>query len=194
MEGMAEINPTAAVVLGLLELGPAPATEGYGTDKAMTGWQLHESARVSVGGFWTLTRSQIYLELERLAAAGLVAVSGETGPRRQQAYAITEAGRAAFADWLGELARSEARADQLRSSLALVVFFGEFLPPDLLRRTLTDHRLLRERRLEQLQAMVDALRPSDSRRLPAAVLHRGVALARLHVDWIDDVLRVLGDA
>ena len=29
---MAEINPTAAVVLGLLALGPAPSTEGYGGD------------------------------------------------------------------------------------------------------------------------------------------------------------------
>jgi len=194
MEDMATINPTAAVLLGLLELGPAPATEGYGTDGAMTGWQLHESARASVGAFWTLTRSQIYVELERLAAAGLVAVSGEPGSRRQQAYALTDAGRTAFSEWLTELARAEARPDQLRSSLALVVFFGEFLPPALLRRTLLDQRLLRERRLEQLEAMLAALRDSDARRLPAAVLRRGVALARLHLDWIDDVLKALGDA
>jgi DNA-binding PadR family transcriptional regulator len=191
---MVTINATAAVLLGLLELGPAPGTEGYeagGT--AMTGWQLHETSRASVGGFWTLTRSQIYVELERLAAAGLVEVSGEPGSRRQQAYAITDAGRAAFSDWLTGLARSEARPDQLRSSLTLVVFFGEFLPAPLLRRTLLEHRLVRERRLEQLQGVAGALRDSDVRRLPAAVLRRGVALAELHLQWIDDVLGSLGD-
>src|SRR5689334_15669589 len=150
---MAEINPTAAVVLGLLALGPAPSTEGYGGDGAMTGWQLYETARASVAGFWNLTRSQIYLELDRLAAAGLAVAAGDEGPRRQQAYAITDAGRAAFGDWLADLARVEARPDQLRSPLSLLVFFGEFLPPPLLRRALTGHRLLRERRLEQLQAV-----------------------------------------
>src|SRR5690349_18974875 len=122
---MAEINPTAAVVLGLLVLGPAPSTEGYGGEGSMTGWQLYETARASVSGFWNLTRSQVYLELDRLAAAGLAVARGETGPRRQQAYAVTPAGRAAFADWLADMARSEARADQLRSPLTLLVFFGE---------------------------------------------------------------------
>src|SRR5690349_4583455 len=131
---MAEINPTAAVLLGLLQLGPAPSTEGYGGGGAMTGWQLYETARASVSGFWNLTRSQIYVELDRLAAAGLAEPSGEEGPRRQQAYAITEAGREAFGAWLADLARAEARPDQLRSPLTLLVFFGEFLPPALLRR------------------------------------------------------------
>src|ERR687885_267397 len=110
---MAGINPTAAVVLGMLQLGPAPSIEGYGSPGTMTGWQMHEMARASVGGFWTLTRSQIYVELERLA-------------------------------------RAQARPDQLRSPLTLLVFFGELLPPALLRRALADHRLLRERRLEEL--------------------------------------------
>ena len=188
---MAEINPTAAVLLGMLQLGPAPSIEGYGSPGTMTGWQMHETARASVGGFWTLTRSQIYVELERLAAAGMVTASGETGPRRQQAYAITDAGRSAFADWLARLARAQARPDQLRSPLTLLVFFGELLPPALLRRALADHRLLRERRLEELREVEAALAERDARRLPAAVLRRGIALARLHIHWIDEVLEQL---
>jgi DNA-binding PadR family transcriptional regulator len=187
------VNPTAATVLGLLQLGPAPATEGYGEQGAMTGWQLHQTARASVGGFWSLTRSQIYRELERLAADGLAAEVGERGSRRQRAYQITDDGRAAFAEWIAALARDQARPDQLRSPLTLIVFFGELLPPDLLRRSLRDHRLLRERRLEQLQAMAASLQPRDTARLPAAVLRRGISLAQLHLAWIDDVLTLLGD-
>jgi DNA-binding PadR family transcriptional regulator len=190
---MAEINPTAAVLLGLLQLGPAPSQEAHEEGGGMTGWQLHETVRASVGGFWNVTRSQIYVELDRLAAAGLVREAGVTGPRRRRAYGITADGLAAFADWITALARDEARPDQLRSPLTLLVFFGEFVPPGLLRRSLLEHRLLRERRLEQLQAIRAALRPEDVRRLPSAVLARGIALAELHLRFIDDALDLVAD-
>jgi DNA-binding PadR family transcriptional regulator len=191
---MTEINATAAVLLGLLRLGPAPSTRGARAEGAMTGWDLHETARASVAGFWNLTRSQIYVELERLTAAGFTAETGTAGPRGQRRYAITDAGRDAFAHWLSEQARLEARPDQLRSPLVLLVFFGEFLPPALLRRALHGHRLVRERRLEQLQAIGAALTERDERRLPTAVLRRGIALAELHLSWIDEVLALLDDA
>jgi DNA-binding PadR family transcriptional regulator len=188
------VNATAAVLLGLLLLGPAPATEGFGEHRGMTGWQLHETVLASVGAFWNITRSQIYLELDRLAATGLVDEIAGGGRRGQRPYRITPRGRAAFERWIAELAREEPRADQLRSPLTLLVFFGEHVPPGLLRRALQAQRLMRERRLEQLQAMLATLDSSDRRRLPTAVLQRGIALARLHLDWIDDVLRLLDDA
>jgi hypothetical protein len=71
------------------------------------------------------------------------------------------------------------------------VFFGERVPTRLLRRALQEHRALRERRLEQLEAMTAVLSPADTGRLPSAVLRRGVALARLNVEWIDEVLATL---
>lgn len=189
--GVNPVSPTAAVLLGLLQLGPAPATEGFGGRGAMSGWQLHETVAASVGAFWNVTRSQIYLELERLADGGLVEELAGGGPRRQRRYHITDTGREAFAEWLAALARQPARADQLRSPLTLLVFFGEHLPPPLLQRALREHRLLRERRTEQLEAMLAALSEDDARRLPTAVLRRGIALHRLHQEWIDDVLGLL---
>jgi DNA-binding PadR family transcriptional regulator len=185
------MNATAAVLLGLLVLGAAPATEGYGESGAMTGWQLHETVRTSVGAFWNITRSQIYLELGRLAAAGLADELESRGPRRQRHYRITGAGRAAFEAWIAALAHDEARPDQLRSPLALLVFFGEHVPRPLLRRALEDHRRARERRLDGLRAMQRALSPADTGRLPTAVLRRGIALAKLNIEWIDEVLEHL---
>jgi DNA-binding PadR family transcriptional regulator len=187
------LSPTAAVLLGLLELGPAPATEGFGETGSMSGWQLHETVGASVGAFWNVTRSQIYLELERLSDAALVEELPGGGPRRQRRYRITDAGRDAFAQWLAALAREPASGDQLRSPLTLLVFFGERLEPALLRRALQEHRVLRERRTEQLEAMLAALPPADNARLPTAVLRRGIALHRLHQEWIDDVLELLHD-
>jgi DNA-binding PadR family transcriptional regulator len=160
----------------------------------MTGWQLHETVQASVGSFWNITRSQIYVELERLAAGGLVDEQGHRGPRRQRRYTITPNGRAAFEQWISALARDEARPDQLRSPLTLLVFFGEHVPTPLLRRALQDHHLMRERRLEQLNAMLAVLDSRDARRLPTTVLRRGIALAQLHLEWIEDVVRLLDDA
>jgi SnoaL-like domain len=37
--------------------------------------------------------------------------------------------------------------------------------------------------------MLAALDTGDTRRLPTAVLRRGLALAELHLNWIDEVLR-----
>jgi DNA-binding PadR family transcriptional regulator len=189
-----DVNATAAVLLGLLVVGPAPATQGYGDSDAMTGWQLHETVRASVGAFWNITRSQIYLELDRLAASGLIDELGDRGSRGQRRYAITSTGRAAFEEWITALSRDEARPDQLRSPLTLLVFFGEHVPAPLLRRALHEHRLVRERRLEQLRTMLAALGRDAARRLPAHVLRRGIALAELNLEWIDDVLEVLDDA
>jgi DNA-binding PadR family transcriptional regulator len=187
------LNATAAVLLGILQLGPAPATEGYGDSDAMTGWQLHQSVRASVGAFWNITRSQIYVELERLATKGLVDELGDRGPRRQRRYEITPRGSEAFDAWITGFASDEAKPDALRSPLALLVFFGERLPPALLQRALLEHRLVRERRLEQLGPMKNALSPDDKRRLPTAVLERGVRLHELHVRWIEEVLEMLGE-
>ena len=104
---------------------------------------------------------------------------------------MTAPGHAAFVAWLAALAKEAARPDQLRSPLTLVVFFGELLPVPLLRRALQEHRIICERRLEQLTGMLAALSPADDLRLPTEVLRRGIALAELHLRWIDDVLELL---
>src|SRR5690242_3836930 len=94
------INPTAACLLGLLQLGPAPGQPGYGDPlPAMTGSELWRTASSSIARFWNLTRSQVFLELPRLEASGLVE-SAPPRPRRRQPYRITPAGRTAFVDWL----------------------------------------------------------------------------------------------
>jgi DNA-binding PadR family transcriptional regulator len=108
-KGMADtaINPTAAALLGLLHDGP------------MTGGQLMSSAQRRLGPYWSMTRSQVYRELPALAGAGYVKL-GKPGPRSSQPYAITPAGKRAFARWLAE----EPGRDAVRNPLALRVAFG----------------------------------------------------------------------
>lgn len=188
---MENLNATAACVLGLLQLGPAPGMARDTDPEAMTGWQLAETARRSLIGFWHITRSQIYRELPRLAAAGLVEEGGAEGPRASRPYRITAAGRAAFSAWLGDWAAREPRDDQLRSPLLLAVFFGDSLPPETLRCVLSEYRPRYARQLERLHAMLGAIGPEDRHNPPTAVLRRGIAYRALMVQWIDETLAEL---
>ena len=63
-----DLNPTAASLLGYLDLGP------------LTGWDLDQWVRSSIGNFWNVTRSQIYRELRTLTELGYVE-AGEAGRR-----------------------------------------------------------------------------------------------------------------
>jgi len=77
------------------------------------------AAQRQLGAYWSMTRSQVYRELPALADAGYVKL-GKPGARSSQPYAITPAGKRAFARWLSESPGREA----IRNPVALRVAFG----------------------------------------------------------------------
>jgi DNA-binding PadR family transcriptional regulator len=180
------LTSTAACVLGLLQMGPAPGQRGFRQRAPMTGGQVFDAASRSVARFWNLTRSQVYAELPKLERAGLIEPVGEPGPRGAQPYRITDEGRAEFSRWIDEFAQRGPQDDQVRSPLLLSVFFGHFVDRDTLRHLLEEYRGRHRRVLAQVESMLDAL--GDDRSLPGAALERRVAYERLMVRWIGDVV------
>lgn len=191
MQGVSALNATAACVLGILQMGPPPPAAREPGPEAMTGWQVHQTAQQSLARFWSLTRSQIYLELGRLEAAGLVEAIGETGPRASRPYRITEGGREAFHDWLTAWVAAGPQDDQLRSPLVLTVFFGGFLPADTLDRLLHEYSLRHQRMLESRRSLLRGLGPEARKSLAAATLDRGIAYHEMTLDWLERTLRAL---
>jgi len=189
---MPELTSTAACVLGLLALGPPPPASRDAGD-AMTGWQVNETAKASLGRFWTITRSQIYLELSRLEEAGLVKSTGSDGPRARRPYRVTEAGRSAFQAWLEAWARAGPRPDQLRSPMLLTVFFGSFLDRGIVENLLVEYRLSHQRALESRLELLAGLSPEQAASLPGATLDRGIASLRMTLDWLDRTIARLED-
>ena len=98
------VNATAAALLGLLQGGPA------------TGGELVARAEQVYGGFFGLTRSQVYRELPVMAELGLLRL-GRQGPRASQQYVLAAAGRRAFRGWLA--AEVVSAGDTVRSPLLL---------------------------------------------------------------------------
>jgi DNA-binding PadR family transcriptional regulator len=133
------LNSTAAALLGLLHDGP------------MTGGELVVAADQRFGAFWSLTRSQVYRELPVLADAGLLR-AGKAGPRASQPYAITAAGRRAFAGWLSE----PPGADHPRNPVLLRLGFGGRHTRTQLRRLVEEARAEHEAKLAAYRATATA--------------------------------------
>lgn len=169
MTSKGELNATAASLLGFLHDGEA------------SGYELYARAEVAIGPFWSLTRSQVYRELRRLAETGLVE-AGETGVRDRLPYRLTEDGRAAFLAWAGRMPSDET----IRFPMLLQTAFGRHVPPELLAATLAEHKARHERRLAgyegQLVAAEDAGGGDPHAR---ATLDFGLRYERTVLEWFD---------
>ena len=171
---MADLNPTAASLLGFLHAGEA------------SGFELVEIAAAFIGDFWSLTRSQIYRELAAMAERGLVEV-GPIGPRSRRPYALTDAGREAFAAWLAEPPGPE----QIRYPLLLTLAFGASLDRDTLLAHIAAHRVDHERRLAQYRETLSSV---DLDPYQLSTISFGVRYEEAVLAWMDDLPGILADA
>jgi len=106
------------VLLGLLTIGP------------MSGYDLGQAIRTSVGFFWNESYGQIYPNLKNLAAEGLVTSKTERqkGKPDRHIYSITKKGRERLAAWLAV----EPQPEIPRNELLLKLFFGAQVPAEIL--------------------------------------------------------------
>jgi DNA-binding PadR family transcriptional regulator len=162
------LNATAASLLGFLH------------ERPMTGWDLVATAENRIGGFWSLTQSQVYRELAAMADAGLVE-AGEREARDRKPYLITDAGRAAFAEW----SRREPGPETIRMPLLLAVLFGQHLPQEVLASVVHRHRADHLERLERYRAEETGLVAAGMDEYSLAPLRFGIAYERAALDWFD---------
>jgi len=170
------LNATAASLLGFLHDGP------------LTGWDLVVIAQQRIGDFWSLTQSQVYRELTTMAAAGLVEAHPR-GRRDRQPYAITDAGRTAFTEWVSRPPGPET----IRFPLLLTVLFGRHQPPDRLAEVLAAHRAAHAERLASYEETRAGLPPeaADAEPFAVAALDFGLAYERAVLAWFDALPRGL---
>ena len=105
------------VLLGLLAIEP------------MSGYDLGQTIRASVGHFWNESYGQIYPNLKRLAASGLATARTERqkGKPDRHIYSITKKGRERLAAWLAVAPQPEVP----RNELLLKLFFGVQASPEI---------------------------------------------------------------
>ena len=88
---MRQRTTTTYALLGLLAVQP------------WTTYELAKQAQRSLRWFWPRAERKLYDEPKRLVEEGLATATREhTGRRGRTVYTITDAGRAALRDWLGQ--------------------------------------------------------------------------------------------
>jgi DNA-binding PadR family transcriptional regulator len=159
------------VVLGLLALGPR------------SGYDIKATVDRSTRFFWAASYGQIYPELRRLEAEGLVA--GEDAPngaRGRRVYELTDAGRQALEDWL----LGESTTIELRDESLLRLFFADALPREQALGLLEARKRGHEEYLDVLRA-IDA-RPGQDPDFVDLVLRWGIDFNEWGRQWCEQQL------
>ncbi|HEX6167166.1 MAG TPA: PadR family transcriptional regulator [Acidimicrobiales bacterium] len=171
-------TPTGYTLLGLLSFG-----------RELSGYELKRWAD-NLRFFWSApAMSQVYREVERLAAAGLVTqrLVVRDGNRSTRVYRLTPAGERAVREWLA----APPDPPVLRHPVALRVFFGHLLDPGALREAIEVHRAWCDEMLTQLGTVRDALGDDDQWRYVALVADWGLDYYRGERDAVDGIERTV---
>jgi len=159
------------VILGLLAMRP------------LAGYDIKAIVDRSTRFFWAASYGQIYPELRRLEAEGLV--QGEDAPnggRQRRVYSLTPAGREALVEWLlGPTVTIELRDESL-----LRLFFADSLPKEQALMLLEWRKLGHQQYLETLRA-IDA-RPGQDPQFVDLVLRWGIAYNEWGAQWCQQQL------
>jgi DNA-binding PadR family transcriptional regulator len=125
-------------------------------DTPLTGYDLVRHFQGTVGFLWSAPQSQIYPELRRMEAEGLVEAKVAPRGRRAQKriYSVTDAGMAELRRWATDFMPLPAQRDPI----VLKAAFFDLAPLDSVREQLRAHIAQFQWRMEQWQAREDAIR------------------------------------
>lgn len=159
-------------------------------EKPSSGLELTRRFDKSIGYFWSATHQQIYRELGKLEAEGLIRALAAEQPARGQkrAYEVLPAGRAELARWTSTAQDPKPMRDALllRLRAAAVVGAGG-LEVDLRR-----HLGLHERQLAEYQEIerrdFPPGRDAPDDRLRHLVLRAGIDLETFWTGWLGHAL------
>ncbi len=152
---------TGYTLLGLLSFG-----------RELSGYELKRWAD-NLRFFWSApAMSQVYREVERLAAAGLVTQRRvvRDGARSTKVYRLTPEGEQVVRAWLA----TPPDPPVLRHPVALRVFFGHLLDPGELRAAVEAHRAWCDEMLDQLGQVREGLGDEERWRYVAQVAEWGL--------------------
>jgi PadR family transcriptional regulator AphA len=175
--GPRDVSLTARVICGMITLG------------RRSGYDIKQFVDKTTRHFMAISYGQLYPELKRLEEAGLVeGSSAPTGGRHRTEYELTDAGRAALAEWLDS---DDELLYELRDESMLKLFFSDVRPE----RRIANLRALRgrnERKLAELRAL-EPLASAHGREGPRLTLELVIGMAVWIIQWCEATERRLAD-
>ena len=162
-------------MLGLLaQIGP------------LNGNALSQRADTLIGDYWTLTRSQVYRELQALEKMGFIS-GGPAGPRSSRPFSLTESGEHALQSWLVAV----PAADVVRMPILLTMRFGERLPAERLRALLMEFAQRHRAKRDYYDQIEQQMRATDGDAFEIATVLFGRLFEEAVESWLDELPRLL---
>jgi DNA-binding PadR family transcriptional regulator len=167
-------------------------------DGEASGYELAKHFDLSVANFWHALPAQLYPELNRLEADGMVDVTEVPQERRptKRIFAVNDAGRAELRRWVNE----PSRPFSLKDELMVRVRSGADTDPEPILEALRARRDLSVAKLDGYLAARDAMLRGrteaqfleTARRVgPYLTVNAGIALERAQMAWIDESIASL---
>jgi DNA-binding PadR family transcriptional regulator len=167
-------------------------------DGEASGYELAKHFDLSVANFWHALPAQLYPELNRLEADGMVDVTEVPQERRptKRIFAVNDAGRAELRRWVNE----PSRPFSLKDELMVRVRSGADTDPESILEALRARRDLSVAKLDGYLAARDAMLRGrteaqfleTARRVgPYLTVNAGIALERAQMAWIDESIASL---
>lgn len=163
-----------------------------------SGYDLAKSFDASVANFWTATPQQLYRELDRLAADGLIQshiVQQERRPNKRM-YSLTEAGHDAIRAFTARPPKPSTIRDELLIKVNAVDAGDAAAVRDLVADQMrwATEKLARYERMRDrmLGGRTEAEYLRDSARVgPYLTLLRGISFEQENIRWAEHTLSVL---
>ena len=150
-------------------------------DQPRTGYELLKHFQQSLAYAWPASHSQIYPELAKLLAAGLIR-EGEALPRGGRPYEITASGLDEVRRWLRETEPSRA----VRSEATLRLFFLWLLEQNEAEEYLRGEAERARTVLGELEAIAAQQDPETAKtRAYRIALELGLRTTRARLEWAD---------
>ncbi len=167
------LSPTATIILGFL------------SQREMSGYEIKAEVDISTRFFWAASYGQIYPELKKLRAAGLVeGADRPQGGRKRTVYRLTPTGRDALRAWL----RRAPETLELRHEGMLKVYFADALPAgervETLKGMVEQHRR-HAAQLEQTKEAVEGDEAHDESSWCDLVLRFGLDFDDWVIEWCE---------
>ena len=159
------LSSTAYVILGMLGWRP------------MSGYEIKSLVDKSTRLFWAASYGQIYPELRRLAAAGLIeGKASPQGGRKRNVYRLTPAGRRELRAWL----RLDPEVFEVRDEGLLKLFFADATGGESAATTLEAKRRTHEQIVAHLKEVEATGKPEGFAYL---VLRYGIEFNEWMAGW-----------
>ncbi|WP_262974976.1 PadR family transcriptional regulator [Lutimaribacter pacificus] len=154
-----------------------------------TSYDLKRAVGRSIQYFWPFPHSQLYVEPNRLADAGLLTQEQESDGRRRKLFSLTDAGRDALNDWLGS---APEQVFDLRDMAIMQLFFADFMNAGQLTELAREQVRFHTDRISRFEEIAENTTgfAGQNRMLP---LDLGLRISQACVEFWSEVLEKRGD-